>query len=122
MVRYGAFFSFSAEHDEESNRMNLVFPSQREIEPTTVQLDFPCHSQFLMFTNCSAGSSATNNSCSPTNNESQRLSPAALELWEHLEKITSINEFEKALPSDHEEAETDRDQRSTRLFNGTIFH
>jgi hypothetical protein len=63
----------------------------------------------------------TNNSCSPTNNESQRLSPVALQLWEHLENITCIDEFEKALPSDHEE-EIDCDQRSTCLFHGTIFH
>ena len=120
----GEEFQDGKEDSDEENwtGMNLIIPSQREIEAPNFELEAPCNSQFLLSENSSDESTSINDEHSPKNHRSQSLSSQELALWTHFQAMTSINQFEHALPNEHGEHSNEIDSRSTRSFQGAIFH
>ncbi|CAF1017589.1 unnamed protein product [Rotaria sordida] len=108
--------------EEESNISNLIFPSQTDIEVMNFEFEKPCHQSVTTSNNFTDNSIPINDERALNNNYFQQLSSEELLLWEHFDNIISIDEFEKALPDENDQANTHIDRRSTRSFKGVIFH
>lgn len=120
----GEEFQDREENSDEENwtGMNLIIPSQREIETPNFDLEAPCNSQSLLSENSSDELTSINDEHTPKNLPSQSLSSQQLALWTHFQTMTTINQFEHALPNEHGEYSNEIDPRSTRPFQGAIFH
>ncbi|CAF3983727.1 unnamed protein product [Adineta steineri] len=96
------------EDDSDSNSSTPILASQ-----TIIPNQSPLYSD---------DSRTSTNSHLPSDNISKRLSTTQQVLWEKLRNITCIDEFEKQLQSEDEEDDNSIDRRSTRIFNGLLFH
>ncbi|CAF4154731.1 unnamed protein product [Adineta steineri] len=96
------------EDDSDSNSSAPILASQ-----TIIPNQSPLYSD---------DSRTSTNSHLPSDNISKRLSTTQQALWEKLQNITCIDEFEKQLQSEDEEDDDNIDRRSTRIFNGLLFH
>ncbi|CAF1453482.1 unnamed protein product [Adineta steineri] len=96
------------EDDSDSNSSTPILASQ-----TVIPNQSPLYSD---------DSRTSTNSHLPSDNISKRLSTTQQALWEKLQNMTCIDEFEKQLQSEDEEDDNSIDRRSTRIFNGLLFH
>jgi hypothetical protein len=85
-------------------------------------METPSHPNFVPLDDAGDHSTSAIDTRSSTNNTSNHLTPDELALWESLENIVSMDEFEKGLPNEGDEIGNDADRRSTRIFHGVTFH